>query len=357
MNLEKKHTVYREKKISGLQIHFEDIKPLIDKLSPDLFQKTLLGYSERHIPIYSLQIGSGKKRIALWSQMHGDESTATKSMFDIFNYLQAEQEKAAVIKLLKACTFLFIPMLNPDGAARYTRENADKMDLNRDAIHLKTAEGRLLNRVILDFKPYFAFNLHDQSTYYSVAGTHQSTVLAFLAPAADISRKVTPPRAQAMQVIATMFRALQIHLPNQMARYDDSFNENCFGDYFQMRHIPTILIESGYYPGDETREITRTYHFIALLTALEAIATNQLLDSKPYFDIPMNVKNYYDCLLRNVIFNGKRTQIAYRYEYKLQKNGLHRVIDQDSLLFGNQITNQLFHKVIDANGRSFDQFS
>jgi murein tripeptide amidase MpaA len=30
-------------------------------------------------------------------------------------------------------TFYCIPMLNPDGAALYTRENANKVDLNRDS--------------------------------------------------------------------------------------------------------------------------------------------------------------------------------------------------------------------------------
>jgi murein tripeptide amidase MpaA len=35
-------------------------------------------------------------------------------------------------KILDAFTFYCIPMLNPDGAA-YTRENANKVDLNRDS--------------------------------------------------------------------------------------------------------------------------------------------------------------------------------------------------------------------------------
>ena len=39
-----------------------------------------LGSSENNVPIYSLKIGTGKKKILLWSQMHGNESTGTKSI-------------------------------------------------------------------------------------------------------------------------------------------------------------------------------------------------------------------------------------------------------------------------------------
>ena len=37
-----------------------------------------------------------------------------------------------------------VPMLNPDGAERYARRNAQAIDINRDALQLATPEGRLL---------------------------------------------------------------------------------------------------------------------------------------------------------------------------------------------------------------------
>jgi murein tripeptide amidase MpaA len=62
--------------------------------------------------------------------MHGNEATTTKALFDFFECLAWFRKRA---KFLDAFTFYCIPMLNPDGAALYTRENANKVDLNRDS--------------------------------------------------------------------------------------------------------------------------------------------------------------------------------------------------------------------------------
>ena len=70
----------------------------------------------------------------MWSQMHGNESTTTKALFDVFNTLISNNP---IIKhILNACTLYIIPILNPDGAEAYTRVNANAVDLNRDAQEL-----------------------------------------------------------------------------------------------------------------------------------------------------------------------------------------------------------------------------
>ena len=35
-----------------------------------------------------LSLESGEVHVLLWSQMHGDESTATMALFDIFNFIK-----------------------------------------------------------------------------------------------------------------------------------------------------------------------------------------------------------------------------------------------------------------------------
>ena len=45
-----------------------DIEPLLDSLS-GLFKVSILGVSETDIPIYSVRVGSGSKRILIWSQI------------------------------------------------------------------------------------------------------------------------------------------------------------------------------------------------------------------------------------------------------------------------------------------------
>jgi hypothetical protein len=357
MNLKKIYSIHREKKINGLQIRFEDINPLIDKLSHNKLQKELLGYSENRNPIYLLKIGQGPTRIVLWSQMHGDESTATKSLFDILNYLLSDDPSEELTRILEICTLAIIPMLNPDGAAAYTRENAQNIDLNRDAKVLQTQEGQLLHNFVSDFKPHFAFNLHDQSAYYSVLGTKNSAVLSFLAPSADANRTITPARIKAMRVIATMYKTLQTYLPEQIGRYNDAFNDNCFGDSFQMSGFPTILIESGYFPGDEMRETTRKYHFIAVMSALLAIASDNLDEESVYFTIPMNEKNYYDVRYTNVLYKGRKTDIAIRYIYILKDGVLQKSIDLDAIIEGKDLDGKLFHKTINAKGDDFSSLS
>ena len=63
------------------------IEPLIKVLSPK-FRTSILGASEAGLPIHCLQMGTGPKRILIWSQMHGNESTTTKALFDLFNYFE-----------------------------------------------------------------------------------------------------------------------------------------------------------------------------------------------------------------------------------------------------------------------------
>jgi murein tripeptide amidase MpaA len=168
MNLEELFEQYKEQTIQGRYLTLEHIQPLLDKLNINNEVK-LIGKSVLDKPIYSYQIGSGKTRIYLWSQMHGNESTTTKALFDFINVLNNKTDFAA--KLLNTFTFCCIPILNPDGAALYTRENANKIDLNRDSQNLTQPESNVLRAVFEDFKPHYCFNLHDQRTIFGAGDT------------------------------------------------------------------------------------------------------------------------------------------------------------------------------------------
>ena len=50
----------------------------------DLFRMEQIGESVEGRSINHVQVGSGSTRILLWSQMHGDEPTATSALFDLF---------------------------------------------------------------------------------------------------------------------------------------------------------------------------------------------------------------------------------------------------------------------------------
>ncbi|MEZ2414188.1 M14 metallopeptidase family protein [Muriicola sp. E247] len=284
--------------VSGRYVHHDHIRPFLDKIKTR-FKVAQAGISIQSISIDKITLGEGPVKILMWSQMHGNESTTTKAVLDLLNTFYNGSDKSD--ELLKRITLTILPMLNPDGAHAYTRENANKVDLNRDAQDLSQPESVVLRREFEAFAPDFCFNLHDQRTIFSAGPFPKPATLSFLSPAADPGRKVTGSRLSAMKVITCMNRELQDLIPGQVGRYDDAFNPNCVGDAFQMSGTPTILVEAGHYPEDYNREKTRMFVYKALWTALEAIAfdTYQVERESNYFDIPENKKLFFDFLIRN----------------------------------------------------------
>lgn len=295
---------YKETSLSHRYITNTHIVPLLKKIEESLTLETV-GESVLNKPIYAVKLGNGHKKILMWSQMHGNESTTTKAIFDLLNTLLSETEDLKYI--LDTCTLCIIPILNPDGADAYTRINANKVDLNRDAQNLSQPESRVLKHVFDKFAPHFCYNLHGQRTIFSAGITNKMATVSFLAPAQDKNCSITPNRKIAMEVIAAMNKALQEVLPNQVGVYDDAFNLNCVGDTFQSKNIPTILFEAGHYKNDYEREQTREFIYLSLLESLDYISKNDVegLNYKPYFNIPENGKCFYDVIIRNAKVDNK----------------------------------------------------
>ena len=248
MNYVQLHQDYKQASLFGRYITLEHIEPLLVN-----YPVEIIGQSVLVKPIYKVQFGTGKTKILMWSQMHGNESTTTKALFDFMNILQSDSDLSK--KLLNEFTFCLLPMLNPDGAELYTRENANEVDLNRDAQNLSQPESVLLRKTFDDFKPNYCYNLHDQRTIYGVGQTDNPATVSFLAPAYNENRDVNEVRIKAMNVIVAMNETLQQFIPNQVGRFDDSFNLNCVGDTFQYLNVPTILFEAGHFP----KEIGRAH--------------------------------------------------------------------------------------------------
>lgn len=327
----------KEIALFGKWIPFQNIEPLFKK-HQNSFEIHQLGFSELQKPIMQLKIGTGKKRILLWSQMHGNESTGTKALFDIFNCFSNNSKELSTI--IENCTLLFIPMLNPDGAEAYTRVNANNIDLNRDAVEKVAVESNLLRRVLDDFNPHFCFNLHDQRTIFGVEGTKNPATISFLAPSEEITRAVTKGRIQTMNVIVAMNQLLQQIIPNCIGRYTDEFYPTATGDNFQKLGYNTILIESGHFSEDYNREFSREYTFYAILQGLFHIATNNQFDSyKAYFEIPNNENMFFDIIHRN----QSKNDVAYQYIDKIINSKLVSYLEK---IEGEDIKNKFGHNEI-----------
>lgn len=154
---------HKESSLENRYIHLEHITPLIENLKMS-FQVDVIGHSVLGKPIHVIKIGTGPKKILMWSQMHGNESTTTKAVFDICNVFN-DGSNSIIKHILETCTMFLVPMLNPDGSKLYTRHNANNVDLNRDAKNLSQPESRvlracskLLNQIIalicMDNAPY-----------------------------------------------------------------------------------------------------------------------------------------------------------------------------------------------------------
>mgnify|MGYP001585385036 FL=1 len=323
MNLEQLFNQYKEETIQGRYITLDSIEPLLQKLNTN-DQLKIIGKSVLGKPIYSYEIGEGKTKIFLWSQMHGNESTTTKSLFDFLNVLHSGSELAQ--QLLNAFTFCSIPMLNPDGATLYTRVNANKVDLNRDSQELTQPESKLLRAIFESFKPDYCFNLHDQRTIFGVSTTGKPATLSFLAPSYNEEREINESRLQAINLIASINEVLQEYLPNQIGRFDDSFNINCIGDMFQYLGVPTLLFEAGHFADDYEREKTRKYVFMALIASFKTLSENVIVSNgiDIYLNIPQNKAVFYDFIYKNIKINydgiEKITNFAAQYKEELIEN-------------------------------------
>ncbi len=317
MNLEQLFDQNKENTIQGRYITLENIEPLLNKesLKKDV---TVIGESVLGKPIYSYQKGNGKIKIYLWSQMHGNESTTTKALFDFINLLNSGSDLAE--QLLESFTFYCIPLLNPDGAKLYTRANANNIDLNRDSQNLTQPESKILRAVFEEFKPDYCFNLHDQRTIFGVADTGKPATVSFLAPSYNEEREVNESRLKAINLIAGINEVLQNYIPGQVGRFDDSFNINCIGDTFQYLGVPTILFEAGHYPDDYEREKTRKFIFISLLTSFIILNENDIVDNRidNYLNIPQNNVSFFDFMYKNVKINYDGNEIITNFvaQYK-----------------------------------------
>ena len=302
-----------EFKLAGRYITNTHIEPLLSD-----YNYSTIGHSTSGLPIYRIRMGKGSTKVLMWSQMHGNESTTTKSLFDLLRFFNTNLDWLDNLQLS------IIPILNPDGAKAYTRVNANQVDLNRDAIDLSQIESRVLREEFDRFSPDFAFNLHDQRTIFGV--NDKPATLSLLAPAFDQDRNYNSCRTLAARLASTIFEGLQPLIGSQIGRFDDSFNPNCVGDAFQSVGVPTLLIEAGHYPEDYNREQTREYVFYAYILVLEAIVRSTFGNLSVYHSIPENQKIFFDLLLRDVSFMDKSCQqrgdVGLLYQEVLQNDSI-----------------------------------
>ncbi len=295
---------FKEPAISQRRFKHSDVAPLLQKWATHApFTGSVIGRSVQNRSIHLLKAGQGPTPVMLWSQMHGDEPTATMALLDIFRFLSQRGDGWDTYRqtILQNTTLYFIPLLNPDGAEVYQRRNALGIDLNRDALRLQSPEAQLLKSLRDSLQPVFGFNLHDQNTRYTAGYSPRPATISFLAPAYNEAKDINPVRTRAMQLIAELNAMLQQHIPGQVARYDDEFEPRAFGDNIQKWGTSLVLVESGGYQNDPEKQYIRKLNFVLILEALHSIAQRNY-EKHPiaaYNQIPQNQRQLFDLIVRN----------------------------------------------------------
>lgn len=351
---------FKEESIEKRRFTQTRIQPLIDNFNQkENFKVTKVGESIEGRPLQLISVGEGDVDIFLWSQMHGDESTATMAIFDILNFLDSEAFLEEKEEMLKNVKLHFLPMLNPDGAARFQRRNLLGVDINRDALRLQSPESKALKNVRDSLDADFGFNLHDQSTYYNAERTPKPATISYLAPAYNYEKSINEVRGAAMQVIVQMNNILQEYAPGQVGRYNDDFEPRAFGDNIQKWGTSTILIESGGYPNDPEKQEIRKLNFVSILAAIFSIADEDYKNAEisKYEEIPNNDRKLFDLKLTELTYE----LLGEDYILDLGINQ-YEVQDQDLDYFYNSsisdqgdLSTYYGYEEFDASGYKFEQ--
>ena len=204
-------------RIAPSDVRHSDLKKYLDDIRKLGIPVTEVGRSGANREIYQMEFGKGPLKIFMWSQMHGDEPTATSALIDLFTYLQKNRNTELVKKISETVTIRAVPMLNPDGCEMYKRRNLQDIDINRDAVDLATPEARLLKKLRDDWSPAIGFNLHNQNSLTTVGNAPQQAAVSFMVVYGDAEKTTNPGHERNTRLVSAMVMALQKFIPGTSA--------------------------------------------------------------------------------------------------------------------------------------------
>lgn len=295
---------------------FSEFKKKVESYS-DIAKVSALGKSEKGKNIYQLILGEGSKRVMLWSQMHGNETTGTLAIFDVLDFLKSN--KNLQTEIFENFTISIVCMVNPDGAEAFERRNSLGIDLNRDAVAHQAVETKLLMKAINNFKPDIAFNLHDQRTLFSVGKEINPATISFLIPSFNQEKTIDETRKVGMALVASVWRSFPNEYQQNTGRYTDDFYPTAFGDNIQKTGINCVLIEAGAAFQDPKRNEARLLVGFSLFNFLKFLKEETNQNHEEYFQIPQNEQKLRDIIVKGIKLKNKRKPVLVDVAFKLEE--------------------------------------
>jgi len=282
-------------------VRHKDLQKYLDGLKKSGLKVGEVGRSYANREIYQVEFGKGPLKVFLWSQMHGDEPTATSALIDMFTVLQKNRDKEWVKKIESAVTIRAVPMVNPDGAEFYQRRNLQGIDINRDAVNLETPEANLLKKLRDEWSPHIGFNLHNQNALTTAGRTEKQAAISFLVVYGDAAKTTSEGHERNKRLVSAMVSAIGPYIPGHIGRYGDEWAPTAFGDNFSAWGTPVILIETGGLHGKDEMFLVKM-NFTAILTALKSVGDGSEKNFSPtgYESLPANASGaLYYFIFRN----------------------------------------------------------
>ncbi|MCC5916652.1 MAG: hypothetical protein JJU02_04925 [Cryomorphaceae bacterium] len=286
------------------------------------------GHSVLGRPLRCYHRGTGGIKVLIWTQMHGNESSASYSILDLLHHWENNPSEAG--NTFRTVSLYIIPILNPDGAESFSRYNALGIDINRDARTAVSPEAKFLLDCVKKIEPHWAFNMHDQRSIFSVGESGMPATISLLAPAFSPDYfGIIHHRERAISLIGCVVSKWTPNALRETARFSDAFYPLAMGDYFQEMGIATILVETGGCVINRDTGRLRTTNF--LLQALHCIChpnTRDLAHSgKYYYALQENKDALRDVKLLNCKVGNFVLDFAFQLQFVPNKDAFLLVFD------------------------------